>query len=231
MSSASGDDPLAEADDFADPFAGPEELSDPFATTPLPVTRTPVGPAAPWRGKTSRPARLPRARGDTRPPPREASAAAADAQGRRTYGRSSRRTHGETTYVPATLVVVGGLLAAVAIYLAFVEIRPLSVDPLGNALVFLAMSTAALVLVTVAVAVAIRGAVVSRPRHRPLLAIVLGVVLVPLLVFGAVSLGLNEAKASFQHAAASDLGQVFTLVLDLLQDQGVELGPLDTLTD
>lgn len=213
-SSFGGDDPFADMDDFGleDPFAKPDHVGDPFAKH-ISTTDAPAEHNAAERSRASSAPHFKGRRGTTSQPEVRV-----------------RGTVRETSYLPLIVVLVGGVIAMVTIYLAFLELRPLSFDPLGNALLFLAICSGGLVLATVAVLVAIRSAMVGRPRHRPLLAIVVGLVLVPLLVIGSGTLGLNEAKRSFQDSAAFELGPAFVTVLGLLKAQGVELGPLDGLT-
>lgn len=137
----------------------------------------------------------------------------------------------KSTYLPAVVVLIGGSVAAASVYLAFDEIRPLSTDPLGSALTLFAICALGLALCTIGLVIAIRGAVVARPRHRPIIAILLAVLLVPVLVGGAGSMGLNKAKRSMQDSAADDMGRTVVSVLKFIEDEGIDLGPLSALID
>lgn len=125
----------------------------------------------------------------------------------------------EATYLSTVVIVVAGAVAAGATYLGFAEVRPLSTAPLGNAILFFVIAAVALVACLVAIGVAIRGVRVARPRHRPALAIGLGLLFVPALVFAAGSLGLSEARRSFEDSAVKDLSTVLVKVFDLVEQE------------
>lgn len=213
-----GADPFGDAFSEADPFAlapGDTDLFDDVTfdaaensldrmTEPtVDVTDTPPAPLDRRAGHT-------RVR-TTRAPDRGAHAAEA-------------ASYRQATYFSALVMVVGGAVAAGAVYLAFAEIRPLSTAPLGNALVFGWVAVAALALCLLTLAIAIRGVKVARPRHRPVLTIVLGVLVVPGMVWLAGSLGVTEARRSFQDSAVNDAHGVLVRVLDIVQRELFEDG-------
>lgn len=137
----------------------------------------------------------------------------------------------ETTHVGTIMVVAGGLIAVLALYLAFLEIEPVSIDPLGNSLIFLGLSLAGLALCGIGLLLAIRGAFIGQPKHRPATAIVLALIVMPLLLVGSGSMGLNETKRSVQDSAISGAGSGFTYVLNLMAGEGINIGPLAGLLD
>lgn len=221
-----------------------DELRDPFADDPLvevdPFGDTTVGSPGPATDVFDHPAPEPAATGDGAGRLAGVRARLGRGLGARPAstqhqnpagGATPARPAKVTTYLPLVVVLIGGVLAAIMLYLGLVEITPISTDPLGNALVFFAIGTAGLLLCAVALIGAIRGVVVGRPRYRPVLAIVTAVVFVPLLVLGAGNLGLNDAKREFQDSAATDLGRTLARVLTLLENEGVDIGPLEEFTD
>lgn len=226
----SWEDPFAtDVPDDDDPFAGgirgDNAMADPFAQHQR--TEHAEGPAGDML--------IAEARGDRRERllarrPRK-TRSLPEVQQAHPTGSGATRIPRESTYVPLVLVLVGGGLAALMVYLGLAEVHPLSLDPLGNSLVFLTLSAAGLLLSTVGLAVAVRGAAVARPRYRPLLAIVLALTFVPLLVFGAGNLGLNDAKRRFQDSAATGVGRTLVGILTIIEDEGFPLGPLGNLTE
>lgn len=144
---------------------------------------------------------------------------------------ATRLASRETTHVWAGVILVGGLIASFTLYLAFLELSPVSLDPLGNSLIYFGLSMAALTACAVALAFAIRGAWVGHPKHRPATAILVAVLVVPFLVLGAGALGLNEAKREVQDSAVSSAGRTFVWVLDLMVEEGVNIGPLARLLE
>lgn len=137
---------------------------------------------------------------------------------------------GETTFWPAILIIVGTFFGSVTLYLALLEVRPLSTDPLGKAVPLLIFCTIALLVVLVATCIAARSAYVARPRHRPVTALLLGLIVAPALLFGAGYMGVVESKRSIEDSAVVGIGNAVVVILEALEDEGVDIGPLGRFT-
>jgi hypothetical protein len=126
------------------------------------------------------------------------------------------------------LAVAGSIVLAAALWMSLESIT-ISADPLGNAPKWLAVGLVSLAVLVASVVLGVFALVLRRGRGLATLALVTALVIAPILVGVATTLGADDLQGRARQQLKNGAGVGIERVVKALGEMGVPEGPVRTL--